>query len=122
MFIAVTSEGKDLESQVSEKFESCKYLLIVEMENLNVEVIINNFGQSSVALAEAIVAHDCEAVITGEIEQPAFDIIADACITRYKGNGNKSGDALQCMERYELELIRNVEGTDHCDDDHHKHH
>ena len=39
MNIAVTADGESLESQVSEKFELCSYMLIVNMDDLTVNVI-----------------------------------------------------------------------------------
>jgi len=42
MKIAVTSQGKDLDSQVDQRFGRAAYILIVDSETLNFEIIDNN--------------------------------------------------------------------------------
>jgi Uncharacterized conserved protein len=122
MNIAVAAEGKSLDSQVSEKFEKCLYLLIVNMNDLSITVIKNDelFENSSGEnLANEILKHDCEALITGNIECTAFDILADACVTRFLGVGYSVENALELMQKESLELIRNYDGTDKCSGHHH---
>lgn len=119
MFIAVTAEGKDLESQVSSRFDSCKYLLIVNMDNMIVESFRNENAMCSENLSKIIIERECEAVITGELNPEAFELMAGACITRYIGFGQSAKYALVLMEQYALRLIKNTEGTDECDGDHH---
>ncbi len=69
----------------------------------------------------SMVEHDCEAVISGELESVVFDFIADSCITRYNGAGYPADIALDLMEKRELKLIRNPKGSDECDGSHHNH-
>jgi predicted Fe-Mo cluster-binding NifX family protein len=118
MNIAVAAEGKSLNSQVSEKFEKCLYLLIVNMNDLSITAISND-ELSEENLVNEILKHDCEAVITGDIEKTAFDILADACVTRYYGVGYLAEKALESMENRSLKLIRNYDGTDNCGGNHH---
>lgn len=118
MKIAVVAEGKSLDSQVSEKFEKCLYLLIVNMNDLSITAI-NNEEVSGENLANEILKYDCEAVITGDIEERAFDILADACVTRYYGVGYSVEKALELMDNRSLKLIRSYDGTDNCGGNHH---
>lgn len=118
MYIAVAAEGKSLTSAVSKEFSSCKYLLIINMDNMEVASINNAEDINGIALAQKIVDYHCEAVITGKLTQEAFDIIADDDITRYDGHGYIVQDALSRMDRNSLKLIKNVEGTDECDSKH----
>lgn len=118
MNIAVVAEGKSLDSQVSEKFEKCLYLLIVNMNDLSITAI-NNDELSGEDLANEILKYDCEALITGDIEEKAFDILADACVTRFYGVGYSIEKALELMEDRSLKLIRNFDGTDNCGGHHH---
>ena len=101
MNIAVAVDGNNLDSQVSEKFEKCVYLLIVNMNNLNITVI-NNDELSGENLANEILKYNCEALITGNIESVAFDILADACVTRFCGAGYSVEKALELMENRSL--------------------
>lgn len=118
MNIAVAAEGNSLDSQVSEKFEKCICLLIVNMNDLSITVI-NNEDSSGENLANEILNYDCEGLITGNIEVKAFDILADACVTRFFGVGYSVEKALKLMENRLLKLIRNADGTGGCSGHHH---
>lgn len=130
MNIGVTVDDNNLNSIVSEKFSGCKYLIIVNIDDQsvgkdlrikNIMAVKNQDNDSRMKLAQELIDFDCEAVITGELEPAEFDLIADACITRYYGAGCQASDALERMEKRELSLIRNLQGTDGCDGSHHKH-
>lgn len=119
MYIAVTADGEDLNSKVSREFKFCKYLLIVNMENLRLYVIRNDSEMPEETLAEKVIDYDCEAIITGKLSPPVFDILADACVTRYAGSDFIAAEALDMMENYQLKMIVNHEGADKCDGHHH---
>lgn len=118
MYIAVAADGRSLKSTVSDEFSSCKYLLIVNMDNMEIVAVDNAGDTKGIALAQKAVDYHCEAVITGKLTPEAFDIIADDDITRYDGSGHFVQDALNLMDRNALKLIKNVEGTDECDSRH----
>lgn len=118
MNIAVACDGRSLSDLVSDHFGSCKYLLIVDMETMSVNAIENAFDQKGTELSRIVNEHSCEAVITGELTPEAFDILADECVTRYRGGGMAANRALLSMERQELRLIKNTDGTDECQVDH----
>ncbi|OBR90127.1 MULTISPECIES: NifB/NifX family molybdenum-iron cluster-binding protein [Clostridium] len=122
MNIAVAAEGEDLNSIVSDKFEKCLYLLIVNMNDLSIKAIKNEErckGLSQKNLADEILKYDCEALITGDIQLMAFDILADAGVTRFFGAGYSVEKALELMDKRSLTLIRNCNGTDSCSGNHH---
>lgn len=130
MNIGIAVDGKDLNSIVSDKIKECNYLLIVNVrdhsagdaaEIVEVTAIENQNKDSGIQMAEELIKYNCEASITGDLEPAVFDLIADACITRYNGAGYPASIALDLMEKLKLKLIRNREGTDECDDSHHKH-
>jgi len=121
--IAVTADGQKLTSEVSKQFASCKYLLIVNMSNSDV-IAIENEGEDDLSeetLANEVIKYDCEAIITGKLNPTAFDILTNACVTRYLGTGHSVEIALSLMEKQLLKYIKNHEGTDACDGHHHKH-
>lgn len=119
MNVAITSNGQTLTSKVSKTFEFCKYLLIVDAETLNIiNLIKNNKEDNGKPLADEIIKYDCEAVITGDFNTPAFFTIADAQITRYSGIGHSVKEAIKLMEDYSLDYIKNPEGTNACEGDH----
>jgi predicted Fe-Mo cluster-binding NifX family protein len=100
VYTAVAEEGNDLKDEVSQRFGSCKYLLVVNMSDLSVNAIQNkrSLGEE---LAQKVIDFGCEAVITGEL--------------------NSAEKALELMEKRLLKLIRNHEETKGCDGNHHKH-
>ena len=112
MFIAVTTDGPDLSANVSETFESAAALLLVETDTMQFEVFGNPGENVDVAFAQKIAEHDCEAVITGDITEKPFEMLVMACITRYYGYGHTAKEALDLMDAYKLEYIRNIERTD----------
>ncbi len=115
MFIAVAADGRDLSGAVSESLETCAFLLIVNMDTGEVEALENSGDETGAALAALVLAHDCEAIITGGLHPAAFDLNADAQVTRYDGLGCSAGKALALMEQYRLKLIRNPEKTEECE-------
>ena len=95
-------------------------MLIVNMETMRCTALPHEPKEGSdQALAQAILEHDCEAVITGSIGEQAFKMLADKAVTRYRGTGMTAAYALEAMENRELSLIRNPEGTDKCASAHH---
>lgn len=118
MLIAVAADGQSLESLVSQEFNSCRYLLIICMEDMEFKAIENKDGLLGETLSHKIIEYNCEALITGVLTPQTFDLIADNCITRYDGRGHTVKDALALMDQYALKLIRNVEGTDDCGNHH----
>ncbi|WP_088227482.1 NifB/NifX family molybdenum-iron cluster-binding protein [Desulfosporosinus sp. FKB] len=122
MNIAVAADGKSLDSRVSEQFERCSYLLIVNMNDLSITVIKNNKSleySSAESLASEVLKHDCEALITGKIESLAFNILADANVTRFCSAGSSVQNALNLMEKNSLKIIKNFDGTENCGGHHH---
>jgi len=115
MNIAVTADDTNLDSQVSERFELCRYLLIVNMSDLTVTVIKKEelSGTPEEILAHKVLEYNCEAVITGNINHTAFNILADAQVTRYFGTGHSVKTALELSEKRLLQLIKEDCTGDH---------
>lgn len=122
MKIAVTTDGNTLEDLVAEEFEKSAFLLIVETDNLSYKVYKTDTQTdgSGLAMAQKIVDEDCEALICGPIDEPAFEIIADACITRYLGANYPAATALERMARHQLALIPAYNGEER-DSESHEH-
>lgn len=120
MNIAVTTASDTLDSLVFREFAQTPFLLVVNVETMGCTPLPHIPGAGSdVALANAVIEHNCEAVITGKLSEGAFKLLADAAVTRYLGTGMTAAYALEAMERRELDFIRNAEGTDECASSHH---
>ncbi|HEY5556596.1 NifB/NifX family molybdenum-iron cluster-binding protein [Acetobacterium sp.] len=118
MVIAITSDGKTLETSVSQHFELCNYLLIVNTSGMSVKAIENETGFSGEVLAKKIIDFNCEGIITGKLNRGEFDILADAYITRYLGSDHSGAKALDLMKKRELALIRTFDGAQQCEGNH----
>lgn len=114
MKVAVAINGNTLEDLVAEEFEKSACLLIVETDDLSYEVYQNQeqIDGSGLAMAQKVFDEDCEALISGSIEKLAFEIIADAYITRYLGANYPAKIALELMENNQLELIQEYNGKE----------
>lgn len=89
MNIAVAADGKNLDSQVSEQFEQCLYLLIINLNDLSIIEIKNDESHtiSSIEdLANKVLKYDCEAIVTGTMNSVAFNIFSDAGVTKFLGS------------------------------------
>jgi predicted Fe-Mo cluster-binding NifX family protein len=113
MKIAVATNGNTLTSPVAQEFEQSTHLLIVDMVDLSFKAFENREQEqgSGMEMARTIKEYDCEAVITGSIQEPAFELLAGEQITRYRGAGVTAQEALEMMERLQLELISDYAGN-----------
>lgn len=118
MYLAITMDGKTLESTVSKRFESCSHLLIVNTEDGSIEAIENSDAVSEEKLAQKVIDCDCEGIITGAFNAAAFNVLADAYITRFAAAGHSGIEALELMKKRELELIKTVDGSEGCGGNH----
>lgn len=122
MNIALAAGGDTLTAAVSDQFELCRHLLIVNFETKECIALANSPEAEDIMgerLAKAVLEHDCEAVITGLIRPVAFEILAGKGVTRFKGVGYDGREALELMDANKLELIREANGGEGCGGSHH---
>ena len=107
MKIAVAANGSTLEDLVPDTFAGSPYLLIVETDDGSYEAFKNpEEGGAGLGMTREILKHDCEAVISGTIEKPAFQELMLAQVTRYLGANCSAAEALRLMDANELDFIR----------------
>ncbi|OIO15243.1 hypothetical protein COV53_03710 [Candidatus Gottesmanbacteria bacterium CG11_big_fil_rev_8_21_14_0_20_37_11] len=94
MKIALSSSGKDTESNISEVFGRCANFLIMEIEDKKVNGIeaientsINQLGGAGISAAQMVAEKGIKAVITGNIGPRALDVFRQFNIQVYKGTG-----------------------------------
>lgn len=99
--IAITSKGKDLNSEVDNIFGRCKYFIFAEVKNGkvgNFEAIENKFadqmGGAGISAAQFVVEKNVKTVITGTIGPRALDVLKQFNVKIYKGN-NQVKEALK---------------------------
>ncbi len=111
MKIAVAAGGRTLEDRVPDSFEQSPYLLIVETDDGSWEVYQNpEKDGAGLALTREIINQDCEAVISGSIEKPAWQELMIAQVTRYLAVDCSAGEALRLMDANQLDFIRVPKG------------
>ncbi len=108
MKIAIAANGNTLEDLVPGTFEGSPFLLIVETDDGSYEVYRSptDEGGAGLALTREIIRQDCEAVISGSIEGPAFRELMIAQVTRYMGASHSAREALDLMDANQLDFIR----------------
>lgn len=120
MLIAVAVDERSPHAAVSEHLADAKCLLIVDPEQNQVtEVLEAADGGADLLFAKASAERDCEAIICGDIDKAAFDLLADNMITRYYGWGATASQAVRMMQERRLQLIRQSRQGDHCQGEEH---
>ena len=83
MKIAVTSKGKDLDSQVDPRFGRAAYILVVDTDSLDVEVIdnaenVNSFKGAGIQAAVSVSDKGAGVLMTGFCGPNAFKTLQAA--------------------------------------------
>ena len=100
MRVAIVCDGDDLSSEVSEDFGHAPYILLVDYDAMDYEVVENEFADAvgaGMKVAEAIASLGVGAVITGGIGSHGYDILTKAGITV---SFDEEGTAEECMEAF----------------------
>lgn len=120
MKIAIAASGQTLADKVVNTFEESPFLIIYETETGAFKVSDHDHKKDpqGLEIANLVVAEKCEALLTGEIEEKPFYIIADQGITRFKADGMTVSAAIPLMEARKLAYIRDYKGAP---PDHHHH-
>jgi predicted Fe-Mo cluster-binding NifX family protein len=94
MKIAISSNGKDLDSEVDKVFGRCAYFLIVEIKDKKIksfEVVentsANQMGGAGISAAQTVAEKDIGAVISGNIGPKAADALKQFNIKMYNSKG-----------------------------------
>jgi len=119
MKIAISSTGKNLESEVDARFGRCDYFLIVEIENKKIKDFkaIENTGKdqmggAGVTAGEIVAKQKVDAIITVNLGPRAFSVFEQFKINAYQGEG-KIKDVIQKFLDGKLKEISNATGPQH---------
>ena len=95
MKIAVSSTGKDINSNVDIVFGRCPFFIIAEVEDkkiTRVEAIKNisaeKMGGAGISAAQTVVEKGVKAVITGNVGPRALDVLKQFKVEIYNGSGS----------------------------------
>ena len=114
MIIAAAVMSPELDAVIPETLEEAAGLLLVETDDMS----IAKFEESR--WVSEMIAQDCEAILCGQMyDAQLFEAIAGACITRYFAAGMTVRDAVNAMNAYRLDIIRDyVDGPGCSGEDH----
>jgi predicted Fe-Mo cluster-binding NifX family protein len=101
MKICITSNGKDLVSQVDPRFGRCENFIIFDIENGQYEVLANTQAQlaggAGIQSAQTVVTQGAQVVLTGNMGPNAHQVLSSAGITIMTG---VSGSVQEAIENY----------------------
>lgn len=117
MKIAVTSKGKDLESEVDPRFGRAAYILVVDTDSLEFEVLdnsenVNAFKGAGIQAATLMSDRGAEALLTGFCGPNAFKVLKAADIDVANDISGTVGDAVKAFNGGQVSFsdASNVEG------------
>lgn len=112
MKVAISSTGKDLNSNVSDVFGRCPYFVIAEIENNKIVKVeatenksVNQRGGAGISAAQVVAEKNVKAVIAGNIGPRALDVLKQFNVEIYNGSG-KVKEVLDKLIKNKLEKIQ----------------
>ena len=117
MRIAVTSTGKDLDSNMDPRFGRAAYFIIVNPETMEYETVENsqnlNLPQGAgIQAGKTVVDNNVDVLITGNCGPKAFKVLQSAGVEIFTGAEGNVADAVSKYKNGELKssVEANVEG------------
>jgi len=106
MKVAVSTNGRDLDATINERFGRCPYFLMVETEGMTVEVLANNNADLSsgagIQAASLVASNGAQAVITGNCGPKAMQVFAEAGIQVVLNQRGIVRDAVEAFKKGSL--------------------
>ena len=94
MKIALSSSGRDINSNISEVFGRCPYFLIVEIEDNKIKELkaikntsANQAGGAGISVAQMVAEKKVSAVIAGAVGPKALEVLKQFDIRVYRSTG-----------------------------------
>jgi predicted Fe-Mo cluster-binding NifX family protein len=117
MKVAVSSSGKDLNSQVDPRFGRCAYFLIVETDDMSFEVFDNESGSlgggAGIQSAQFVASKGVKAVITGSCGPNAVNTLGAAGIQMFLGSTGTVKEVLNNFKNGNLTPAKTANVQDH---------
>ena len=112
MLIAVTSEGRDWDSLVEEKFGRAPFLILYNQDENTFESFrnpyVNIFGGAGIQTAQFMIEKNVSAVITVEIGIQAFRFLKSAGVDVYYSSKEQVKEAVKKFVESKLSLITQI--------------
>ncbi len=113
--VAISSLGPSLSDRLDERFGRANYLLIVDPQTMDVQVVDNNRNQQALqgaglGAAEKVLEHGVGAVLTGHLGPKAYGALQSAGIAGFNGTGMTAREALEAWQAGRLERLDEGQG------------
>jgi predicted Fe-Mo cluster-binding NifX family protein len=99
MKIAVSSNGKDLDSQIDPRFGRCQYFIIVELDDMSFETYKNEnvalTSSAGIQSASFVASHNVKALLTGNCGPKAAQVFSSTNIEVITGVSGTIHDAIE---------------------------
>ena len=118
MKIAVTSQGKDLDSQIDPRFGRAAYILIVDINDEAVEVLdnsknVNAFKGAGIQAAARVGDSGADVLLTGFCGPNAFKVLAAAGVKVASDMNGTVRDALEAFRSGMVSFADNANAEGH---------
>ena len=118
MRIAISSTGKQLDSNLDPRFGRAAYFIILDVETMAYEAVENtrnlNFPQGAgIQAGKALADQQVDALITGHCGPKAFKVLRNAGVKIITGAGGKVADAIDQFKKGELEIASEADVEGH---------
>lgn len=117
MRVAVTAQGKDIDSQIDPRFGRTKFIIVVDTETGDIEtkdntVNLNAVQGAGIQTGQNIANLDVDAVITGNVGPNAFRTLSAAKVNVFLAENRTVEEAIHSFKNGELKELNNasVEG------------
>ena len=117
MKIAVSSSGKDLNSQIDPRFGRCAFFLIVETDDMNFEIFDNESlalgGGAGIQAAQFVASKGAGAVLTGNCGPNAVQTLGASHVEVFVGQSGTVIEAIERFKRGEITSTKAANVADH---------
>ena len=118
MRIAISADGKELDSNLEPRFGRAAYFIILDAETMDFEAVENtqNFNLpqgAGIQAGKTIADQHVDALITGHCGPKAFRVLQSAGIKIVTGAGGKVGEAVDQFRKGALETASEADVEGH---------
>lgn len=118
MIIAITSTGRDVDSQMDARFGRAKYIMIYDTDNQSFKAHDNNVNLNAaqgagIQTAQNIIEFGAVVLLTGNCGPKAFKVLEAGGVKTYTAPNSKLSDAIKMYQENKLSLLTNPNVESH---------